>query len=388
MQTEYSVYFKPLVAAGVWLDEWVNVSQYIQEKDLGSLVVDLEGGDFATGLFKFKNFKIKLRNDPHLGKIFPTGEADRCKVRIDYTADNQTITVFVGYIEDDSLDSYEANDHIKYLVLGNESALNFQSVPVGYLTGQTCEQAIKKLLSSPALVNYFNYNAANVTLGYNPYIDNGAAFDNVSFTVAMRELLLVSNSVFSVDNDNNVIVTTREPQGDTKAFYANTPVSDNVLQIKAIARGLKRTFNQIAIKHGDNQEMFINDANSITSYGIKQLDIEVKSITDTYVLEAVAQNLLTNFAQPKYEVDIVLDSSKLIPRLTELQECTLELWEQAQYPRDATVWLWDDGKEWDNNAYYPHLTGIFTSNSSTTYKVIKIQEQCKTGTTIIRLRAA
>ena len=60
MQTEYSVYFKPLVAAGVWLDEWVNVSQYIQEKDLGSLVVDLEGGDFATGLFKFKNFKEGL----------------------------------------------------------------------------------------------------------------------------------------------------------------------------------------------------------------------------------------------------------------------------------------------------------------------------------------
>jgi hypothetical protein len=387
MQTEYSVYFKPLVAAGVWLDEWVNVSQYIQEKDLSNIEVDLEGDDFHVGLFKSKKTVVKLRNVTYIGTIFPRGY-NRCKVRIDYRADNQTVTAFTGYIKTNSSDTKETATSIQFKVRGNESALGFQTVPVGYLAGQTCEQAIKKLLSSPALVNYFNYTADNVTLGYNPYIDNGAAFDNLSFTVAMRELLLVSNSVLSVDNDNNVMVSTREPRGTTKAFYGNTPDRDNILQMKQYKDGLQRTFNQIAIKHGDNQEMFINDADSITDYDLQKLDIEIKSITDTYVLEAVAQNLLANFAQPKHEVDLVLDSSKLIPRLTELQECTLELWEQAQYPRDATVWLWDDGKEWDNNAYYPHLTGIFTSNASTTYKVIKIQEQCKTGTTTITLRAA
>jgi hypothetical protein len=267
-----------------------------------------------------------------------------------------------------------------------ESALDLFVVPAGTVRGDSCLDAIKTILSNPALTNYFNYNQNNISLGYNPTIDNGAALDNLPMIDAMRELLLVSNSILSLDASNNIIVTNRRPRGTTAKLFSYATSIDNVLKIKKYKSGIARTYNLIEIEQQQGDSLKYTNTDSIESHGVLKKTIKIVSIKDTTTLANIGNNVLSELAQPKPEIELELETQKLLPRLEEHQKIQLSIKPKTTVPTDKAKSFWNDGRTFADVECYSQPIGNIQIHPLNNWKVISVKEDTKKHTSLVTLK--
>ena len=380
MTSRYQVLFRPLESTGVYMATPVDVTPYISS--MANINVDIEGDEFTFGLFKYNNVQLVLNNASGYFKYFFPLTRDKTKVEVYFIHNAITSLHFSGLIND--ISTSETEDTIAIQVLGIESSLSFLPVKAGLIRGDDALTAIKLILSDSGLINFFRYDATNISVHNNPTIDNGAALDGIPKLDALKELLLASNSVLYIKN-GDVIVSSRHnlatPTHDFK--YASLFADNNILRIIKANNGLSRLFNIVKL----SDTVLVADDDSILQYGAKKIELELKSIQNVNTLTAIATSIRDEFKILKKEIDIEVATENITnPAISLFNQCTINIKEKLIPPANTKLAFYDDGSLWNSGSSYPLIKGTITQSHDIAYKVIGKFENTKSFKTVLRLR--
>ena len=123
---------------------------------------------------------------------------------------------------------------------------------------------------------------------------------------ALNNVLAVSNSFLIADHDQNIRVSGRTAQVESKkTFYGpHSAVKEpSILRVRAHNEGTNRILNRVTIGRGEDQ-IVAEDRGSIQRYGQKEKAIQVELVRNRDNAARVAFGLLRAFRLPRREVKI------------------------------------------------------------------------------------
>ncbi len=362
----YTITFEVLDSDGSYTGDPEDVTQFCV--GMSQIKASLEGKDVDFGLFTYNNVTLTVDNSfNQFGSFFPIS-SHRTKVVISYTdLEDTTVEIFNGIIN--GLATTEKDIQLKFRILGTEGSLSLFTVPAGTVgTNVSSLAALNAILSNAALTPFFSYNSNNIAVGNDVNIDNGPAFDQLPMVDAIRELLLVSNSVLYIQ-DSVVIVSSRAHRdNDFETFkYGSLFGDNNVLSVANFTSGLSRVFNIIII----NENIKSVDDASVLSNGAKKKEITLISVLDTSTQQDIADNLRDQFRVAKQEIDIIVAAENFVPRLEFLTLTQLDIKQKLIHKPGTHLVIYNDGSLWNDplRGFVPILSqsnrnGFITSASS------------------------
>jgi hypothetical protein len=309
---QYKVYFTPRTALNTYGSE-VEVSANIITSS--NMKQSIDAADFDIGVFYYGDVKLKVDN--YDGKfseqydtrtLFPYGR-DLAKVRITYNDKNGESTVFNGLIDDKASKINFERDEISLTCPSNDSILRTLRVPAATVTnGTLASVALKNLLNRTEITSVLIYDAALIVPANDITIDDGSKFDNIPTRDAVSKLLIATNSVFIITQDNKMKVSSRT-FNDKNATALYGPFSkrgnQNILSIKRYNDGKQRQFT--VVKVGDQTSI---ETNYVLDYGYRQKTItNLDFITDDVTELSIAKALSDEFKFPKIECEIEVETS-------------------------------------------------------------------------------
>jgi hypothetical protein len=395
----YQVLLSPLVKKDTYgsndgVDVNIDISDYIMNNGISKIRKTIDGQDYEYGVLTFGDLTLKINNE---NKRFnserrayesPNGyfwyRRDFARIDINYFdgENSNSYTRFVGFIYEDNTRQDFFKEDVKFIILSKESILRRVLISGGQI-GNTIlfSNAIKSILNVPEITDFLNYDAGNINVNYDDTIDDGSFFDGLSAEEAMNALMIASNSVFLVDDSDNLIVKSRLEGHETHNFYGAGDVfgRENLITIKDYNEGLQRTFNSVKIN-----DITVSDNNYIIAYGLRQKSFELPFLTNETKISAVAQNILDSVKIPRQELSIEVETNT-IKNAEILDKATLNFPLRVKPAReDDLVSLYGVAKY--GTSRYNQVFGEFSIDPSIEWKIISIEEDPKTFKTVIKLR--
>lgn len=371
-----------------------NMSDYIEDNGVGVIKKEIDTGNFDFGTFVFDNVKLKgINRNGKLSFINKNARSifrysrDLAKVQINYYdgVSNTPYVRFKGLINEDGSTQDFKDKKVTFEVLSLASIMRKTIVTGGQISNNILfSTAIKRLINIPEITDLLTYNASNIDVQYDDYIDDGSYFDGLTTKEALDQLLLVSNSILIVDDDLNLIVKGRTENLTTHNFYGAGDYygRENIIDIKDYNDGLQRAFNSVKI--GDIQ---YTDEIWQTDYGIRQKDFDAEFITDNSVLRNVAKRLVTLFKVPKPELEMVV-KTKDAKEISILDRVRVTYPLRYKPPYGKKMRVYNRSEYNDSETPYPEVYGDLRIDESEKWIVIGIYENTKDFTTTLKLRQA
>jgi len=386
---EYKIYFTPRTGETTYGSE-IEVSAKIIDSGVSTMKKSIDAGDYDIGVFYFGDVNIKAQN---INGVFSsefdnrsvfTYSRDLTKVRIEYNDKNGAVDVFNGLIDDKATKENFTTEIITFRALSFDSVIRTVRVPPDTVSdGTLASTAFKSLLDKSQITSVLNFDASKINPANDITIDVGEKFDNITTKDAISKLLLATNSVFIIDSDNKMVISSRDHEY-TSITTLYGPFSkkgrQNILGLKNYNDGRQRQFT--VIKVGDQTSL---QQPYVDNFGYRQKNISsLDFITNTDTQKSIGEKLVDEFKVPKIELEVELETS--FAKNFELLD-----WVNIDYPLrlapdDKFLPVIDSCKIGETNKALPFEYGSSQISYNTTFKVIEIKENVKSLTTILKLR--
>ena len=384
---QYKVYITPRTALNTYGGE-IEVSANIVSSS--NMKKSIDAADFDIGVFYYGDVKLKVDN--YDGKfseqydtrtLFPYGR-DLAKVRITYNDKDGESTVFNGLIDDKASKINFEKDEISLTCPSNDSILRTLRVPAATITnGTLASVAFKALLNRTEITSVLTYDVSLINPSNDITIDDGSKFDNIPTRDAIAKLLIASNSVFIITQDNKMKVSSRT-FNDKNAIALYGPFSkrgnQNILSLKKYNDGKQRQFT--VVKVGDQTSI---ETNYVLDYGYRQKTVSnLDFITNDVTELSIASALSDEFKFPKIECEAEVKTSfaKEINLLDPVKiDYPLRLVPDIKFsPIIGATKIGDATKN------LPYEYGGSKIRWQVAFKVIEIKENLKNFTSVLKLR--
>ena len=280
----------------------VDVSDRIHR--MGKISSTIDQADFLIGVSSIDSTRIQLLSKDGLlseSGIFKNGRGGS-KVRILLDDD----TLFNGFVSDDGTKT--TDDKVELIVLSLEGIMKNTVVDSSvFSSGLLASEVIRRLLRARVLRGIIG--DAFIQPDIDVPIDNIAPLVGRTLLAALNDILLVCNSFLLVDHQNNVRVSGRLFEENSKAtFYGPHALrgrEPSILKIHDHNAGTNRVLNRIITGDRDNQ-VIAEDKQLIERYGLRERSVTSDLVTNRDNAARVAFNLLRNFKLPKPEFKITV----------------------------------------------------------------------------------
>ncbi len=389
----YRILITPLVAEGVYgttqditLD--VDVTDFI--RNFSSVKQEIDNGDYDIGIFTFGNLTLnaininrKFNDENDALSIFPYTR-DKAKIEIVYCdVFGNEITRFKGLINEDASRLDIKSDTVRFKVLSMDSIFRQVSISAGAIVnGDLFSTAIKKIVNVPDITDVLNFDADDINVDLDLEIDNGEFFSNSVVKDSLDELLKASNSILYIDENENIIVSSRAENPTTHDLAGNGDLygRESILSVKKLNTGVHRVFN--SVKVGDTEVS--TDSAWVTENGFRQKTFSFDFITSTTKEGQIADRILNNFRVPKMETDIIVKTEDIKnARILDLVRVDYN-YKITPDPRDERLPM--VGQDAIGSFHLPTTIGSFRILPNIKWKIIAISENAKNFTTILKLR--
>jgi len=400
---KYQVYFTPKVNDDTYGDE-INVSEYVEVSGVGRMTKSIDSSDYSFGVFRLGDMTITGINDRGYfndendsRSIFPAGR-DLTKVRVEYsqqaltrdesgaiTDDSTTTTIqFKGMIADEATRLDIEKDKIKFKVLSRDTAIKKTKVSAGSITnGSLASTAIKAILNTPAITATLNFDPANINVDSDLVIDDGEAFNNLETKSALDQLMGVTNSVFIIDDDDNMIVRSREENTDSNIInlFGKHDIyrRENIIKLKSYNTGLHRMFNNIKVNNQNKSDDILQ-----RSYGVRTKEITHDFITNDTTESDIAARLLREWRAPKIELEAIVQTSNVNAELLDLVSINYPL--RVRPLEGDFLPVVGVAKIGDAITPLPRTFGSISISPDIAFKIIEIKHDTKKFETSLKLR--
>jgi hypothetical protein len=318
------VYIKPFGEDGQYVDDWMDVTKYVNK--IGEVSIDSDSADFQLGVFRQSNVKLALNNREGLfsdvdfsDSIFRYKRTDsQVKMTWDLIPDparcgmvycgqfytSEELEMFKGLLSDESFTENAKTEVAEFYALGFESVFSRVDTPYSLLAaGDTIKTLIYTILNQTTITDLLTVELANIDPDLNLATDAVASLENKTVREALNVLLQISNSVLYIEDDT-IYVSSREETADLKqTFYgqASTAGAENLVTADKISNGLNRTFNYWTWAEATNR--FSVDS-SINIYGVRKRELDSELFTNTTKRDTILQTFAGEFGDPKQELEI------------------------------------------------------------------------------------
>lgn len=387
---KYKVKFTPLAGFGVYGDE-IDVSDKVDVSGIKNIRRSIDAGDFQIGVFTTDDITIQAFNfngyfnENDSRSIFMTGR-DKTKVVVEFIefdddGEETSNISFRGIINEEATKFNLKTEVINFRVLSSDSIIRKTKIPSGTVAnGSSFETAIENILNIADITSILTVSNANINVDYNGTVGDGSDFDNQNAKDKLNELLAASNSVLTIDNDV-VTVRSRDETETTQILRLFGPNDllgrENIIDITKYNTGLHRMFTSITV----NGQIRSNSSYE-AQFGSKEKKFNFDFVTDPLVDIAIADRIVDEFKTPKIELNVrvrtsVAKSVKLLDRV------------QVNYPlryKPSNDFLPVYGLSKYGTDKYPFTFGSTKIDSNVGFKIIEIEENPNSFTTILKLR--
>lgn len=392
--SRYQVFITPLLTNTVYGDlidisEEVEITDFVAANGITSIKSEIDNGDYDFGTFTFGNISLKAVNrrgrfsDPVLDSrsLFPYTR-NLCKVFVRFfDEDDNEFLQFRGIINDDATREKETDESVRFVVLSYDSVLRLTKVGSGAIaSGVSASQAIKIILNVPSITSVLNYDVSNINVVHDFTIDDGEYFSAIPAKQALDELLVCTNSILYIDDDDNIIVRDRSENATTFNLYGHGDQFDreNIINIKNYNNGFQRAFSSIKFDEAEAS----NEA-AIDMYGLRQKEISFDFITTGATKQALVDNLIEAFKAPKIEAEIDV-LTKAVKGINLLDTVRVDFPFRYSPEGDEFLPLYGAAK-WGNFSW-PYEYGSIRIKDSIKFKVIMIDHNPSKMTTTLKVR--
>ena len=406
-ELRYKVYFTPLLRSddSTYASE-IDVSDYIRAAGVGSIRRSIDASDYDVGVFSFSDVELTAANingyfnEMDTRSIFRSTR-DRCKVRVEFSqveyvrsssgtvlSESEAARVtFNGLINEEATRLDITQETIRFKVLSRDSVLRTTKISSGSITtGMTFSQCFFTILNVPKITAVLNVDALNINPSLDLEIDNGNAFNKLSVKEALDKLLLASNSAMLINDAGDIIIRDRSASEGTTLWnlYGKNDVHrrENILDITAYNTGRQRMFTAFQV----NGEQRVNNV-YVEAFGFKEKKIDIAFISDFQKEIAIADKLVSEWKTPKIELNCkiptqIASQMQLLDRVS------------VSYPLRTTP---APGKFLpvcgivscgDTSEPLPFVYGSIDIPARIKFKVIEIEDNVETFTSIVKLRQA
>ena len=395
-QLQYKVFMTPLIDKDEYGDivdvtKDIDISELVRSKGIGNIKSQVDNGDYEFGIFTYSDLSLQVLNrdgrfsiEGSYGTIFKY-KRDLTKVKIEFrneTADSEI--VFEGVVNEEATREDLTKGIIKFKILSKSSI--FRKVKVTAATipdGTSFKNALFSILNNPEITSLLNIDINNIELGIDLAIDNGSALDNKVVQNAINELLVASSSVLYIDDNDNVIITTRANYNElVTPLYGGRDVfgRENILKIKNYNNGLHRLFNSIEIG-GE----LVEDPISINNNKLKRKSLNFDFITDQIKKNKIGARILDDFRNLRQELEIEVRTKDF--RTTKLLDNVVVNLANLYLPSGKKEFYAQYGVSKYGQDYYANINNPATTiNFSEVYRIIAIVENAKKFTTTFKIR--
>ncbi len=360
-------------AGTVYADDFIDVTPDVIFNGIGGIDATLDNNDFEVGVFKHKNFNLKLLNfhgkyseigttttifrhargnsivkveweinpEPRPLGFFPAGEF--------MLSPRQTVGTFL--LKEDTLAGRAQENNVKFTCLAFTTLFDGVVVPFGGAGGDVQDGdlfsvAIFKILNQTHITDLLTVTQANIVTATDVTIDDKTLGDleNKTGTQALKKILKYANSVLTIVNDT-VFVSNRDPSADVKFTFrgvGSVNGTENIIDIAKDRSGRHRIINFAKVK---DSSIFAQDGNSIDDFEVRDIEIDLAFITGGAKQQSAVNAIVAEFANPKRELVLItplnydildlnfLDRVKidLPPRLLQRDGADLPFYEVAEY---------------------------------------------------------
>lgn len=325
----FRVYINPFDDDGNYTG-FVDVSKYVNLTSLSDITQDIDSTEYQLGVFRYPNLQLKLDNKSgkfsdveNVQSIFRFRRADS-QVKVTYSLMNEgpycgvaicggenaylseEVQLYVGLINDESFSTSVRNQDVTVKVLGFESVFSRAVVPFSALSnGMLISDAIYAILNQVAVTKLLTVNEANIVPDLDLAIDDVSDFETMTVKEALDKLLVTSNSVLYI-RDQVIYVSNRDATAAVQAtFYGQAAIAgaEEVADIKELKNGVAKVFNFITWA---STNLSNADADSVTRYGVRKLELDYGFITDSGKRVTIMANIAAEFASAKQEFTLVV----------------------------------------------------------------------------------
>ena len=325
----WRVYIKLLADNGEYENDFIEITDDVEVDKMSAIESSLDNNDYDIGIYKFSSISLTLRNDH--GKYSDVGQPNSIfqykrsdtlvKITWEYTEEpaycgfaladisylSEEKTQFVGLLNDEALELEVGSQNVSFKVLGRESIFQKVIVPFGSISnGDTLNEVLFAVLNQPEITKLMNVDALKINVGNDQAIDSISSLQNKTVQQGLATLLLVANSVFYIDANDNIVIKGRTASVDLKkTFYgqASRQGSENIQALKKVRSGIARTFNFFTIEAGVTK-LFAEDASSRAKYGTRAKAVTTDNFNTTPKCQNIVNALRSEFGQPKQEFDL------------------------------------------------------------------------------------
>lgn len=314
VKSRYHVYVTPRTGVTTYGAE-IEVSDYILFSGIGKISKSIDATDYNVGIFVFADLELKGQNyngffndETDSRSIFKFSR-DLAKVRVIYSnADGDTLQ-FRGLINEAATTLDVNNNQVTFKVLSLDSVLRNTSIPAGVVSdGMSCKDAMVAILTQPAITAVLNVDPSNINPTFNFNIDVGSALDSVAVQDGMNQLLVCSNSVMLIDDEENLSIQSRVMTETKPLLNIFGPYDiygrQNAVSLDEYNSGKQRMFNSFMLNDVERQNFGASQ-----QYGFNQFQDTFDFLTDEGTLGNIAQELVDEFSIPKLECQVEIPVS-------------------------------------------------------------------------------
>ncbi len=390
MYTFYRVYMTPRSGRVTYGDE-IDVSDYIRFDGLPSIKRSIDSTDFEIGVYSYDDLTLKALNvDGYFNdeydsrSIFPFGR-DRTKVRIVFSNTDEDTIVFRGLINEEATKLDPFGDQISFRVLSLDSVIRNTKVSSGAISnGTLAEAAIESILNVPTITSVLTFDASNINVDQNFAVEDGSEFDNKSTREVLNQLLLASNSVMLINDDQEIIIQSREADQVNDIFNLYGPFDiqqrTNIIRITNYNSGRHRMFTAVKVNSTE-----VADEDYITDYGYRQKKMTLGFVTSGSVASTIASRLMREFKVSKFELTVecptyVVRDVELLDRVSFNYPLRVKPIAGKFLPIIGSTTIGDAEMP------LPDTFGSLSIDPSIAFKVVEISENPKEFETTLKLR--
>lgn len=405
-QVTYTVKFTPLISEGTYGTE-VDVSDDVFLSAVGEITQQLDAQDYDFGSFSFSslgldcnNFNGRFNDENDYRSIF-TFKRDLCRVEVTFiettitrdsngiiTGDSETTKiVFRGLINEEATRDDFESDRISFLVLSRDSVIRNTKVTKSAIAdGTNASDAVITILSNDTISNTLVVDATNITLDTDYVIDVGSEFDDLTSWDALKNIMLTSNSILTINDSDEIFIKSRDENNSLSTINLFGPYDEygrtNIIRIENYNTGRHRMFN--SIKSGDLE---VSDDGFVEDFGLRQKEFNTAWITTNATTLSILNALLSEFKAPKLELEVFVDT-KAVEDAQLLQNVSINYPPRTVPDDDTFLPIVGDSQYSDSDTPYPEEIGSVSISENVKFKIIQISHDVENFVTRLKLRQA
>lgn len=386
---QYRVYITPRTARDEYGTE-VEVTDRVELAGLREVVRSIDASDYDVGVYVFNDLDVDCDNsdgyfsdetDPRALFQF---SRDLAKVRVVYYDQSTPSTTFRGLINDEATRNDIKTDRITFKVLGLDSAIRKTKVIPGAITsGSSISSAIFAILNRDEIRSVLDVQLLNINPDEDGTVDDGTKLDNKPTRTALNELLLVSNSVMIITEDDEVIVRSRAHNTDKDPLLlfgkGDLQGRENIIDISEYNTGLQRLFNSIKVNDTD-----VADNDSLVAYGARKKEISIEWLTNSINITSLATRVLREWKTKKIEFSVTV-KTELAKGYNLLDRVSVD-YPLVIYPTGPRLPICGVSVTGDDDTPLPKVRGSVIIRPDMGFKIIEIRENPRDFVSKLKLR--